>query len=119
MIRLIGKRASLILAVLVLIGATFIVLSPRTAAQGGFGYMCDAWEQSCDDGSGDWWNTGGGGGGGGGSTGGAYYCKTNEWCGNFGCHDRTSIDHTQVCNLYKIGDGPGTCPSVINCTKAP
>lgn len=118
MVRHIGKRVPLILATLVLVGAAFFAFSPRTAAQGGFGYMCDAWEQSCDDGSGGNLGDGGGGGGGGGATGG-YYCKTNEWCGNFGCHDRSTIDHTQVCNLYKIGDGPGTCPSVINCTKAP
>jgi hypothetical protein len=115
MIRLIGKRASLLLVALTLIGAAFVVLSPRTAAQGGFQYMCDAWEQSCDDGSGG--NLGDGGGSGGG--GGGYYCKANEWCGNFGCHDKSYVDHTQVCNLYKIGDGPGTCPSQINCTKAP
>lgn len=42
MIKLIGKRASLLLAALTLIGAAFVGFSPRTAAQGGFQYMCDA-----------------------------------------------------------------------------
>ena len=115
MFRLIKKRLSLMLVALALVMATFVVLSPRTAAQGGFGYMCDAWEQSCDDGSGIL-PGGVGTAGGGGSTGG-YYCKTNDWCGNWGCHEKSSIDHTIVCDLYKIGNDPGTCPSQINCTK--
>lgn len=116
MIRLIGKRASLMLAALALIGLAFVVFSPRSAAQGDFGYMCDAWEQSCDDGSG---GIGGGSGGSGGGSSGGWWCRTDEWCGNFGCRNKSPIDTTQVCNLYKIGDGPGTCPPVINCVRAP
>lgn len=115
MIRLIRKRAPLMLAALALIAAAFVVLSPRTAAQGGFQYMCDAWEQSCDDGSGS--NTGDGSGGG--SGGSNYLCPAPDGCVHFGCHDRSSQDHTQVCNTYKgSGDGPAVCPSVLNC-KAP
>jgi hypothetical protein len=118
MISFIGKRARLFLATLLLVGAAFVVFSTHTSAQGGFGYMCDAWEQTCDDGSGDILPGGesGGGGGGGGS---AYYCPSSEWCGNFGCHRRSDTDSTQICSQYKIGSGPGTCPSPINCKPAP
>jgi hypothetical protein len=95
MIRLVVKRASLLLAALTLIGAAFVVFSPRTAAQGGFGYMCDAWEQSCDDGSGI---LPGGGGTAGGGSGSDYLCPAPTGCVHFGCHNRSSQDTTQVCN---------------------
>jgi hypothetical protein len=127
MIKLIGKRASLLLASLTLIGAAFVVFSPRAAAgdelidYGGFDYRCDEWEQYCDNGSGDFGggSWGGGGGGTSGGSGGVYSCPSPVGCGNFGCHTRSYADHTQVCNQYKIGDGPGTCQSIINCMYTP
>jgi hypothetical protein len=70
MTKLIGKRISPLLLASALIGLMFISASRRAAAQGGFGYMCDAWEESCDDGSGDF----GGGSGGSGSGGGKWMC---------------------------------------------
>lgn len=114
MVKLYGKRTLLFLSVLVLVGAAFVLFSPGTAAQGGFDYMCNSWEQTCDDGSGD---IAPGGESGGGTGGGYYYCPSPEWCGNFGCRPRSETDPTLVCSQYKIGSGPGTCPSPINCKK--
>lgn len=115
MIKDLMKRAGLLVFTLVLVGAAFVTLYQKTAlAQGGFDYMCDAWEQTCDNGSGDW--SGAGGGGGGGGT--LWKCPDPLVCGNFGCHPRSIADPTQVCSRYKLDpDGPGSCPSPVNCTS--
>ncbi|MDT5122934.1 MAG: hypothetical protein QOC96_2416 [Acidobacteriota bacterium] len=109
MIKFISKRLSLFLLASMLIGMILITVSHRAAAQGGFGYMCDAWEEYCDDGSGDF---GGGGTGSGGGSSGSYYCPDPTGCGDFGCSGNGS---TQVCVLYKLDpNSPGTCPAT-NC----
>lgn len=53
-----------------------------------------------------------------GGTGGSK-CPDPLICGNFGCHDRSEVDHTQVCSRYLlIGAPPGSsCPSPVNCTQ--
>lgn len=54
-----------------------------------------------------------------GGGGGAMWCPTNNnTCGDFGCHDRTELDHTQVCSRYPIVSG-ANCPSPVNCTTNP
>ena len=109
------KKSSLLVLTLPLAGAVFASLHQNTVlAQDGFDYMCDAWEQSCDNGDP---TTGGDSGGGDGQTK-PWKCPDPLVCGNFGCHPRSIADTTQVCSRYKLDpDGPGTCPSPVNCVR--
>jgi hypothetical protein len=45
--------------------------------------------------------------------GGSWSCPDPYTCGNFGCHERSYLDHTQVCSRYPLNGG--SCPSPINC----
>lgn len=113
MTRIMRRIYSLVLA-FALVGAALGSFHQSTAhAQGGFGYMCDAWEESCDDGSGGPWN---GGGGGGGDSTTVWKCPDSQKCGNFGCHAKSIADHTQVCSRYLLEGATGSCPSPVNCT---
>jgi hypothetical protein len=47
---------------------------------------------------------------------GGYYCPTSWGCGNFGCHARSIVDQTQICDTYPIGGGGG-CASPLTCRK--
>lgn len=109
------RRAFLLVLVFALLSVTSGSFHKPTQAQGDWDYMCDAWEQSCDDGSGDWWNSGGGGGGGGESA--VWICPNSDKCGNFGCHPRSIADPTQVCSRYNFEGVPFNCSSPINCTR--
>jgi len=116
MIKSLMRRAYLLVLALVLVGAAFASFHRSTVlAQGGFDYMCNAWEETCDNGSGDPY--GGGGGGGGGSPGGAWKCPNSDVCGNFGCHERSYVDHTQICSRYNFDGVPANCSSPVNCTQ--
>lgn len=100
MIKFIWKRAFLFLLASMLVGAILVTFnSSNTFAQGGEHQAIE------DDGS--------GGGGGGGS----WVCPRLEWCGDFGCRAKSYLDPTQICSRYKIGTGPGTCASPVNCTS--
>jgi len=51
---------------------------------------------------------------------GGWYCPDFYTCGNFGCHDKTYVDHTQVCSRYELPGTPsGSCPSPVNCSTSP
>jgi hypothetical protein len=108
------RRASLLVFVLALIGATVPNFHQSTALAD-FDYMCDSWEESCDDGSG---GTGGGTGSGSGSGGAGWLCPTNNGsCASFGCNPRSYADPTQVCSRWLIQGQSGSCPSPVNCTR--
>lgn len=102
MIKLIVRRARLLLLALVLLGTIF----------GSF----HGWATAAQDIGPEEPILFDGGSGGGTGGGGAPYCPSPTWCGNFGCHPRSIADPTQICSQYKIGDGPGSCPSPINCS---
>jgi hypothetical protein len=102
MIKLIGKRARLLLLASVLLGTIFGSFHGwATVAQVG------PEEPILFDGG-----SGGGTGGGGGN----YYCPSPSGCGNFGCHARSIADPTQICSQYVIVDG-ASCPSPIDCRQ--
>lgn len=117
MTSLLKKNFYALILVVVLAAIAAVRLPSTTAfAQGGFGYMCDAWEESCDDGSGDWWDTGGGGGGGGDFGGGNYICPYPEGCGSLGCHSTIANPTQQTCSTYPVVEG-ARCPGTLNCRK--
>ena len=114
MIKRLMRRTLLLILAFALVGAAFVRFQNSTAhAQEAFDIMCELWGEYCDEGSGG----GKGGDGGGGGGGGGWLCPDSQTCGNFGCHARSIADPTQICSRYKIGDGPGTCPSPVNCTR--
>jgi hypothetical protein len=84
MIKLIGTRVWLFALAAILVAGTFGAFS--SFAQGGFGYMCDAWEESCDDGSGIFGSGGGSGGGGSGNPGTPTCVTIPAGCMSFGCN---------------------------------
>lgn len=120
MIKFISKRISLLLLAAML-GLTLFAVSRHATAQGGFQYMCDAWEESCDDGSGDF---GGGSSGGGGGV--KPYCAVPEAginggriCKADGCRLAPNYPNTYVCD-YKYQKADGTyssdgCPPLEQC----
>lgn len=107
------RRASGLVLVLALVGSAFVRFHSTVLAQGDFGYMCNAWEESCDNGSGGSY---GGPGSGAGGTGG-WVCPDSQTCGNFGCHARSIADPTQICSRYNLEGVPGNCSSPANCTR--
>jgi len=112
MLKSLTRRAISLMLFSALVGAVSGGFHPTTVhGQGGFEYMCNAWEETCDDGSGDY---GGGGGGGGGTS---YTCPSPQWCSNLGCHAKSISDHTQICTQSKNDDSPFTCPTPINCVS--
>lgn len=114
MIKNLKRRAFLLALSLLLIGAAMPAFHHQSTARAGFDYMCDAWEESCDDGSGGY---GGGGGGSGGSAG--WVCPTNNGaCASFGCNPRSIVDPTQVCSRWVLQGQTGPCPSPVNCTRS-
>ena len=56
----------------------------------------------------------GDGGGGGGAL---WVCPDSSTCGNFGCHARSTADPTQVCSRWLLEGATGSCPSPVNCTS--
>jgi len=99
MIKLIWRRACLLLLASMLMGAMLGAFnSTNTFAQ-------EIFYDGYDD-------SGGGGGGG------TYYCPSPSGCGNFGCHARSIADHTQICSQYRI-DAAASCPSPIDCSSGP
>ena len=112
MIKSLKRRAFLLVVVSALVGAALPSFHQQSTALADWEYMCDSWEQSCDDGSG-----GGPGGGNGGGGSGGWMCPTNNnTCGTLvGCHPRTTTDPTQVCSRYNL-EGQTGCTSPVNCT---
>jgi hypothetical protein len=117
MIKNLMKRAFLVFSVAALLAIAHTSFrSSTTFAQGGFDYMCDAWEETCDNGSGDWWDSGGGGDGGDPTGGANYYCPYPDGCSSFGCHAVSYTNTTQVCSTYAVVDG-ASCPGTLTCKK--
>ncbi len=110
------RRFYLLVLAAALVGAAFGSFHQSTVfAQGDWGYMCDSWEQSCDDGSGDWWESDGDGGGGGGTPHGPWVCPDMDRCNSLGCNPRSYLDQTMVCSRWKKDPdqtfpcGPANC----------
>jgi hypothetical protein len=104
MIKLMGTRAWLLALAAILVAAMFGAFN-SFAQGGGFGYMCDAWEQDCDDGSGGFGSGGSGGPGGGGGT---VSCVTiPPGCASLGCNGNPGH---YTCSLYVNQQG-ATCTS--------
>lgn len=99
MIKLIVRRASLLVLAAILVGSIFGSYNSVTMAddggEGGPVIFYNAYDDS----------------------GGTVTCPDSQTCGNLGCNRRSIADPTQVCSRWKLeGTGPGTCPSPVNCS---
>jgi hypothetical protein len=104
MIKLIRTRVWLFALAAILVAGMFGVFS--SFAQGGFGYMCDASQESCDDGSGGF--GGGGASGGGGGGGATVTCVTiPAGCASYGCNGNPGH---YTCSL-SVQQAGATCTS--------
>jgi hypothetical protein len=106
--RRVMRRVYLLVLASALVGAAFGSFHQSAVSAQGFGYMCDAWEESCDNGSGSY---SGGGGTGSGGSGPRWTCITvPAGCISFGCNggsngvpatcamSRNGTDPNAVCN---------------------
>ena len=115
------KRLCLLALASALVGAALGSFHQSTVfAQGGFGYMCNAWEETCDDGSGDPW--GGDSGGGGDPANSGWYCPIagvtvdQKTCTSTGCRAYSTAYPVQVC-VFRSSDGHGGCPPLERCQR--
>jgi hypothetical protein len=109
--RRIIRRVYLLVLASALVGAAFGSFHRSTVFADGFDYMCDASQESCDDGSG---SGGGGSSTPGGGGGGAYTCPTVAGCGNWGCY--ANSQGVQTCALYNL-EGSTHCTGTRTCTR--
>ncbi len=104
MIKSMMRRAYLLVLASALVGAGVGSFHQSTAlGQGGIGGICNAWEETCDDGSGGPWDSGGDSGGG--DSSGSHYCKTvPPHCISLGCNGGNGKPYT--CAMSQDGTDP-------------
>jgi hypothetical protein len=97
------RRIYLLVLASALVGAAFGSFYPSTVYAQGFGYMCNAWEESCD-GGGSYGEPGGGGGAGG--AGPRWTCITvPQGCISFGCNGGSN-GVPATCSMSRNGTNP-------------
>jgi hypothetical protein len=115
MIKLVLRRTFLFLLSATLVAATLGAFHPKSV-KGDWDYMCNAWEESCEEGG-----TGGPGGGNGSGGDNGHYCAVPSvtvngvTCTASGCKVYSSAHPVFVCDYRTTGGTSAGCPPLEQC----
>lgn len=101
MIKLIGRRACLLLLAPMLMGATLGAFNSTNTSAQDLVVVENGYEES-------------------GQPHGPWLCPDSDRCNTLGCGRRSYLDQTMVCSRWKKDQGQAySCPSPVNCAQSP